>query len=180
MKTALLIIDVQHALCTGDEAAYDIERVLERINTVSAKARAAGAPVILIQHEEAAGPLQFESEGWQLARGLASSPADVRVRKTTPDSFHRTELQRVLQERGIARLVVCGLQSDFCVDTTVRRALALGYPVVLVGDAHSTVDNGVLTAAQISAHHNVTLGRMASFGPRVSVVPAAEVEIGAT
>ncbi|HKX39558.1 MAG TPA: cysteine hydrolase family protein [Burkholderiaceae bacterium] len=179
MKTALLIIDVQHALCTGDEAAYDIERVLERINAVSAKARTAGAPVILIQHEEEVGSLEFDSEGWQLARGLATRPDDVRVRKTTPDSFHRTDLQRVLQERGIDRLVVCGLQSDYCVDTTTRRALALGYPVVLVGDAHSTVDNAVLTAAQISAHHNATLAGMASFGPRVRVVPAAEVEIAA-
>ena len=43
-------------------------------------------------------------------------------------------------------------------DCTVRRALALGYLVVLVSVAHSTVDNGVLSAAEISAHHNTTLG----------------------
>ena len=42
--------------------------------------------------------------------------------------------------------------------------MALGYPVVLVSDGHSTVDNGVLSAAQISAHHNKTLASIESFG----------------
>jgi nicotinamidase-related amidase len=177
MTTALLIIDVQHALCTGEEAAFDIDRVIERINTLAVKARAVGAPVVLIQHEEGSGSLQFDTEGWQLAGGLVALPHDLRVRKTTPDSFHRTELSHTLEARGVNRLVICGLQSEFCVDTTTRRALALGYEVVLVADAHSTVDNGVLRAAQITAHHNMTLRNMTSFGKRCAVTPAAEVRI---
>ena len=177
MKSALLIIDVQHALCTGEEAAFDIGRVIERINALGSRARAAGAPVILIQHEEDGGPLQFGTDGWQLAGDLATSPGDLRVRKRAPDSFHQTELHALLQEREVTSLVVCGLQSDFCIDSTVRRALALGYHVVLVADGHSTVDNGVLSAAQISAHHNVTLGNMKSFGPSVTAVDAGEVDI---
>ncbi|MNW18398.1 Isochorismatase family protein [compost metagenome] len=76
-------------------------------------------------------------------------------------------------------MIVCGAQSDFCVDTTVRRALALGYEVVLVADAHSTLDNGVLVAAQIIAHHNTTLGNMSSFGVRAAVVLADAVRIEA-
>jgi nicotinamidase-related amidase len=178
MNTALLIIDVQHALCAGDYAAFDIDRVIQRINAVSAKARAAGAPVILIQHEEEDGPLQFATAGWQLADGLITSASDLRIRKTASDSFHGTDLHRLLQEREIAHLVVCGLQSEFCVDTTVRRALALGYPVTLVADGHSTLDNAVLSAAQIAAHHNLTLSHLTSFGPRVSPVPASDVRMG--
>ncbi|MFI7864105.1 cysteine hydrolase family protein [Ectopseudomonas khazarica] len=179
MSTALLIIDVQHALCTGEYAAFDSDRVIERINTLSAQARAAHAPVVLIQHEENDGPLRFDTAPWQLAEGLTTSPSDLRVRKTTPDSFHRTDLTQLLQARDISHLVICGLQSDFCVDTTTRRALALGYEVTLVEDAHSTVDNGVLTAAQITAHHNVTLANMTSFGKRATVIPAADVRIQA-
>jgi nicotinamidase-related amidase len=178
MTSALLVIDVQKFLCTGQWAAFDIDRVIGNINNVCAKARAAGAPVVFIQHEDE-GPLRFESDGWQLDERLAMRPEDVRVRKTTCDSFQRTQLQALLQSRGVDRLVVCGLQSDFCVDTTVRRALGLGYPVTLVADAHSTVDNGVLTAAQIAAHHNVTLANIESFGPKVSAIPAAEVRIEA-
>jgi len=179
MKTALLVIDMQRALCTGEYAMFDIERIIERINALGTKARSAGVPVILIQHEEADGPLRFDTDGWQLADGLETMPGDLRLRKTTPDSFHRTELQRLLQERGVSSLVISGLQTDFCVDTTVRRALALGYDVTLVADGHSTMDNGVLSAAQITAHHNITLANMTSFGPRVTVVPAGEVSIEA-
>jgi len=176
-KSALLVIDVQNALCSGEWAAFDIDRVVERINEVAAKARVAGAPVIFIQHEEDVGPLQFGTEGWQLYERLAASPEDIRVRKTAPDSFHLTELQALLQARGVGKLVVCGLQSEFCVDSTVRRALALGYPVVLVSNAHSTMDNGVLSAAQISSHHNATLVNIGSFGPRVTTPSAAELRI---
>jgi nicotinamidase-related amidase len=179
MKPALLIIDVQNALCTGEWAAFDIERVVERINDVAAKARAIGVPVVLIQHEEEAGPLQFGSEGWQLDARLTTRPEDITVRKTATDSFHRTGLQDLLQSRGVSHLVVCGLQSEFCVDSTVRGALARGYPVTLVADGHSTSDNGILSAAQIAAHHTATLANIGSFGPRVTATPAFGIHFSA-
>lgn len=179
MKVALLVIDVQQALCSGPDAAFDIDGVVDRINGLAAKARAAGSPVVFVQHEEAVGPLRFETAGWQLCDRLVVQPDDLRLRKTTCDSFRRTGLQSLLQARGVDQLVVCGLQSEFCVDSTVRGALAHGYPVVLVADGHSTMDNGVLSAAQISAHHNVTLANIDSFGPRVTTTAAALVRLGA-
>ena len=176
MTTALLIIDVQQALCSGEHATFDAAGTVERINQVSTRARAAGVPVVLIQHEAASGPFAHGSPGWALAQGLDVQTADWRVRKTTPDSFHGTDLPTLLQSHGVDSLVVCGMQSDFCVDTTTRRALALGYPVTLVSDGHTTVDNGVLSAAQITAHHNTTLANISSFGPRVTLVPAVQVQ----
>lgn len=101
------------------------------------------------------------------------------VRKTAPDSFHNTQLHTLLHEHGISHLIICGMQSEFCVDTTTRRALALGYPVTLVADGHTTSDNRTLKAAQISAHHNETLSNIMSFGPRATAVPAAGVRYAA-
>lgn len=177
MPAALLVIDVQQALCFGDYAGFDAARVIDRINEVAARFRAAGAPVFLIQHEDD-GPLQRGSAGWRLADGLAVHPTDVVLAKRATDSFHRTDLQAQLEARGITDLVICGLQSEFCVDTTTRRALALGYPVQLVSDGHTTMDSPVLTAAQITAHHNETLANIGSFGPRARAVPAAQVVLG--
>ncbi|MFV3307818.1 cysteine hydrolase family protein [Pseudomonas sp. NY15181] len=173
MSTALLIIDVQSVLCSGEYACHDIDNVLQRINGMSRAARDAGVPVVLIQHEDSDMP--YQSEAWQLEPRLLTGEGDLRMRKTTPDSFLRTELADLLQTRGIEHLVICGLQSDYCVDTTTRRALAQGYAVTLVRDAHSTVDNAVLSAAQISAHHNAVLGSISSFGQRAKVIPAADV-----
>lgn len=175
MNTALLIIDVQQALCAGPEAAFEIEEIIPRINYLAARARADGRPVFLIQHEETNGSFEHGSEGWQLAPTLQTDPTDLRIRKRTPDSFHQTDLPAKLQERGITDLIICGLQSDVCIDSTTRRALALGYNVTLVEDGHSTVDNGVITAAQITAHHNRILAYMNSFGPSIAVIPASKV-----
>lgn len=132
-------------------------------------------PVVWVQHEEDHELLRHGSPGWQLADGLDVAPGDHRVRKTTPDAFLRTPLPDLVQRLGTRSLVVCGLQTEYCVDTTTRRALALGLPVTLVSDGHSTVDNGVLSAAQIRAHHNQTLGSMESFGVRATLRAADAV-----
>jgi nicotinamidase-related amidase len=92
----------------------------------------------MIQHESQGGPLDFGTDGWRLADGLEVQATDILLRKKATDSFHQTELQALLRDRGVKDLIICGLQSEFCVDTTTRRALALGYPVVLVADGHST------------------------------------------
>jgi nicotinamidase-related amidase len=175
MKSALLIIDVQTALCTGTWAVFDIENVVARINVLSEKARHLALPVIIVQHEEDGEPMKFGSHGWQLYEYVHTSAEDIRVRKTGSDSFYRTELHTILQQRNVDHLIVCGLQSEFCVDSTVRGALSRGYPVTLVADAHTTLDNGVLRAAQISAHHNTTLENLGSYGPRVKAIPSDEV-----
>ena len=177
MATALLVIDVQRALCTGDEAAYAIDEVIGRINGLSRAARAATVPVVLVQHEEAGSPLSHGSQGWQLDARVEVAPADLRVRKTSPDSFYETALDTLLRERQVTRLVLCGLQTEFCIDTTVRRALSLGYDVVLASDAHSTSQSDTLSAAQIVAHHNRTLRWLGGFAASIVVAPAQEVRV---
>jgi nicotinamidase-related amidase len=176
MTTALLIIDVQRGLCSGEYEVVESRRVIDRINQVARVFREAKALVVVIQHEEPGSPMAHGAAGWRLDPDLQVQPGDTYIRKTTPDSFHNTDLLAVLQARGIKQLVVCGLQSEFCVDSTLRRALALGFPVTLVADGHSTMDNSVLSAAQIVAHQNDTLSKMDSFGPRVRVVPASDVQ----
>jgi len=177
MKSAVLVIDVQQGLCEGEGRAFDCEGVIARINRVTRKARSAGAPVIFIQHESKSGYLEHDTPAWQLATGLEIAPGDIRIRKTTPDSFLRTSLKTVLEEHGVASLVVCGMHTEFCVDTTVRRALGLGYPVTLIEDAHTSVGNAALAPQQVIQHHNATLTNIASFGPRVCAVSAQELEI---
>lgn len=178
MKIGLLIIDVQQGLCEGANSAFDADHVIARINAVSAKARAAGAAVVFIQHESTSGTLEFGTDAWQLAHGLHVAPSDLRIRKTTAEAFHRTELEDILQQCGITDLVICGMHTEFCVDTTTRRALALGYPVILVADAHTTESKGHLSAAQIIRHHNETLTHISSFGPMVRAISAADLPIG--
>ena len=173
---ALLVIDVQTVLCTGDESVHDAEGLLARVNALVERARAAGASVLWVQHEDGQ-MMRRGTPGWQLDARLAVCPtSDGRVFKTACDAFLRTDLHAQLREQRIGRLVVCGLQTEYCVDSTVRSALAHGYEVVLASDAHSTADNGVLTAPQIVAHHNATIAQLDNFGPTVAVQPAAAID----
>ena len=175
-NSAVLVIDVQQGLCVGEGKPYDCEGTISRINQVTEKARAANVPVIFIQHESSSGYLEYGTEDWQLTDGLVNLPTDWYVRKNTPDSFLRTDLGHLLSEKGIDQLIICGMHSEFCVDTTTRRALALGYPVTLVGDAHTSAGNAAISAAQVIAHHNATLSNISSFGPRVTIVSAADIQ----
>jgi nicotinamidase-related amidase len=179
MRTAVLVIDVQQGLCVGSHAAHDCTGTIDRINTVTHKARAVGAPVVFVQHESAAGYLEHGCADWQLAAGLEVHPSDHRIRKTTPDAFLGTELQSLLDTQQVRRLVVCGMHTEFCIDTTTRKALALGYPVVLVADAHTSAGNEALSPQQVIAHHNATLTNISSFGPRVTAVTAAALQVHA-
>lgn len=174
MPIALLIIDVQHALCTGPQAVAEPRRLIACINRLSQRARAAGAPVIVVQHEDA-GDLAHGSEGWQLAQGLETAPQDTMLRKRGSDAFHQTDLQSMLKMRHVSQLVVCGMQTEFCVESTVRRALALGYPVTLAADGHTTTGNGVLEPAQIVSHHNATLSNLGAYGVRTTVKAAQDI-----
>jgi nicotinamidase-related amidase len=175
VNRAVLVIDVQRGLCEGECRTFESAQVIDRINQVTARARTAGALVVIIQHESKSGLLAHGSRGWQLAPALRTAPADTFLRKTATDSFHLTELDALLKRNAITEVVICGMQSDFCVDTTTRRALALGYPVVLVSDGHTTLDNKGLSAAQIIAHHNETLSSIESFGPMARLERAEEL-----
>lgn len=175
MTTALLVIDVQAGLFDGDKRPGDAAAVIERINGLAERARRAQVPVIYVQHEREGSPLAHGSPGWALARDLQPAPLDVRLRKTTPDSFLHTRLEPLLQEHDIKHLVICGYASEFCVDTTTRRAAALGYTVTLAADAHTTHDKPHASAEQIRAHENATLPNLTSFGPEIRALPAAEI-----
>lgn len=173
MKSALLVIDVQQGLFEPPPA--DADAVVGRINQLCERARRAGAPVIFIQHQTADDELRYGGGAWQIHPELQVKAGDYRVDKTTPDSFLRTNLGKLLIAEGVSQLVICGYSTEFCVDTTTRRAAGLGYPVVLAADAHTSHDKPHASGLQIRAHHNASLSNIKSFGVAISAVPAEEI-----
>jgi len=179
MKSALLVIDVQRGLFEAVPAPYDADAVVGRINSLATRARTAGVPVVFVQHERDGSPLQHGSPKWRLDPRLVVEPKDVVLRKTTPDCFLRTELGDLLESWGTEKLFICGYASEFCVDTTTRRAAALGFPVVLVSDAHTTHDKEHASGEEIRAHHNATLPNLTSFGPVIKAQLAEAISFEA-
>ncbi|MCP3718270.1 isochorismatase family protein [Paraburkholderia sp. CNPSo 3281] len=174
MTTALLVIDFQKELIDTEPLPGDIAMISANINALMQRARHAGAPVVLIQHEDDTA-LVCGSDAWALSATLATELRDHLIGKRTPDSFLGTGLAALLAAHAVKHVVICGYASEFCVDTTVRRAAANGLTVTLAADAHTTHDKPHANAALIRAHHNATLSNMRSFGPKISAVRTAEI-----
>ena len=175
MRSALLVIDVQAALFDPEPRPDDADAVLQRVNQLAERARAAGAPVVWVQHERPAHALAHGSPGWALQASLLTQADDRFVRKTTPDSFLHTGLAEWLTAQGVDHLVLCGYASEFCVDTSARRAAAGGFAVTLAADAHTTHDKPHASAQRIRDHHNATLPGLTSFGPSIEALAADQV-----
>lgn len=155
-KTALLIIDVQMDMFSDpDTPVYKGDEMIANIKKLIEKARIVNVPIIYVQHTESDDrPMGKEKPGWEIHPDIAPSKDNSVILKNTPSSFYKTNLQELLSSKGITKLVITGLQTECCIDTTVRHAFCLEYEIILVKDANSTYDIPPLTAPQIIQHHH--------------------------
>jgi nicotinamidase-related amidase len=154
-NTALLIIDMQVVAAEMTTPAfYQINEVTKRLRNILEKARHKNILVYYARHHNPNGFPAYGSREWQIIPELCPQEGDVIIDKSTPDVFLHTLLHEHLQHNHVKKLVIGGIQTADCVDTTCRRAFSLGYNVVLVKDGHTTFDTPYLTAPQIVAHHN--------------------------
>lgn len=159
MADALLIIDMQTGLYDGPEKPFERERVLATINLLIQRARLAGAPIFVAHHTGPAGsPIEAGSPLWQLWHGLeVDESRDHLFNKTRPSCFLGTNLEAQLRAAQVNELVIVGMKTQFCLDTTCRVAVELGFSVVLPEDGHTCMDTPALKAEAIIEHHNATL-----------------------
>ncbi|WP_342538358.1 cysteine hydrolase family protein [Sporosarcina sp. FSL K6-1540] len=162
-KKALLIIDVQVGMFSDENPVYHGEKLLKNLKQLLFKARATNTPIFYIQHNSPVGkPLEHGTNGWKIHPDLSPTEIDILIQKTTPDSFFNTNLDKELKKQEIKHLIITGIQSEVCVDTTTRRAFSMKYEVTLVTDSHSTWGSEELTAQQIINHHNQVLSWFAN------------------
>lgn len=105
------------------------------------RARRAGALVVHLQNDGAAGAIEEPgAPGWRLHLPVLSGPNEIVIRKTGDDGFAGTGLADLLEQRNVDAVVVCGLLSEMCVSATARAGLSHGYRVLVPHDAHATYD----------------------------------------
>jgi nicotinamidase-related amidase len=175
-NTALLVVDVQNGVM---EPAHDRANVLANIVTLVDRARAAGTEVVWVQHTS--DELPRGSATWEYVPELVRREEEPLVHKMYGDSFEDTDLEEVLSARGIGGLVVAGAQTDACIRSTLHGALARGYDVTLVEDAHTTEDlsaYGAPPPGQVIAHTNLYWKYQTAPGRTAGTVATADVEFG--
>lgn len=161
-STALMLVDVQVA--SVGPGLWRADEVLGNIATLLAAARASGAPVVHVQDDGGPGSaFEVGTPGWAFHPAAAPRAGEPVVRKRHNSAFRGTDLAEDLRTRGIERLVLVGMHTEFCVDTTVRVAFELGFRLVVPDKTNSTYDRDGLSAADIHRHHNrgIWAGRFA-------------------
>jgi nicotinamidase-related amidase len=177
-NSALLVIDVQNGVMHD---AYDRDNVIANIGTLIEKARAADIDVVWIQHHS--DELPRDSEVWEYVPELVRRDSEPLVHKAYADSFEETDLETVLAERGVGRLLVAGAQTDECVRSTLHGAIVRGYDATLVADAHTTDDSSAYGAPppdKVIAHTNLYWQYHAAPGRTAGTVSTADVDFTAT
>lgn len=174
MKKALLVVDVQVMPFIwknyGGKSLYEENNLMKNISSLIEKAREADAPVYYILYTESEGSPRSKGEPmWQVHPQVAPQETDRLIIKYHADSFLNTELHQLLQQDDVDTVVICGIQTEFCIDTTVKSAFSHGYHVVLVENGHSTFDSELLKAETIIAHHCLILDQFAD------IIPANDV-----
>ena len=159
MADALFIIDMQTGLYDGPQKPFERERVLATINQLIQRARNANAPIFVARHTGPQGsPIAEGSPLWQRWHGLdVDESRDRLFNKTRPSCFLGTDLAQQLNAAQVNELVIVGMKTQFCIDTTCRVAVELGYSVILPEDGHTCMDTPAFNAQAIIEHHNATL-----------------------
>lgn len=174
-NTAVLVIDMQRDVVAN---AADVDRVVGTIDGLVARARAEQVAVVWVQHADE--HLVEGSDGWQLVPALEPTSGEPLVGKNFGDSFEETDLESLLEERDVGRLVVTGAQTDACIRSTLHGALVRGYDVTLVTDGHTTEDmqqwGSPVDAKQAIEYANFYWGHSAAAGRSGSTAPAADID----
>lgn len=141
MRTALLVIDIQESFRhRPDWAHVNHPDIAERADRLVRAARSRGDLVVWVQHAEPGTGTVFDPANGlvRFLDGLEPADGEPLVTKSSHNAFTTTNLQQVLTTYGVREVVICGIRTEQCCETTARVASDLGYEVVFVTEATAT------------------------------------------
>lgn len=175
-RTALLNVDLQNCFVEGSPiAAPDGRLVLERVNRLAAVCRAVGilvihASIVLRPDHSNLGTLaEFSpfvkdgildkgSQSAALHKDLVVDPRDILLDKPRFGAFHGTDLELILRKRGIDTIIISGVATNVCCETSAREAAVRDFRVIFLSDGTATADMGGASAEELRKATCATLG----------------------
>lgn len=149
----LLVVDTQKLITTPD--LYNFDAFEDAVKTLIAAARANNVEVIFVRHDDGAyAELTKGTVGFEIYEGFGPQPGEKIFDKSVNSSFKGTGLLEYLVEKNIRTVAVVGLQTDYCIDATIKCGFEHGFKMIVPEKANSTFDNAVMTGEQSYKYYN--------------------------
>lgn len=154
--TALLVIEMQNVF--RNDLNMITDKQLDNIKTIIAASEKAGVNIIYVRHNDSheisksmvdwwnGDKIEYGSEGWKMLDGFDTTDK-ISIDKNQYSAFFQTELHDVLQANKIEDVIIVGVMTNCCCETTAREAFMYGYRVFFINDATSTVNEELHLAA---------------------------------
>jgi nicotinamidase-related amidase len=165
---ALLIVDVQNALVLAEPFA--VNEVISNIKRLIKTCREHNVEVIYIQHnDKIGGELEPNSEGWKIYGEISPNANEKVICKNYNSAFKETNLKEYLNNKCINQLIITGMQTEYCFDTTCKVAFEYGFKVIIPEKTNTTFNNGNILAKDLYEHYNFNI-----FNGRFGIVESIE------
>ncbi len=149
----LLVIDMQKALV--DDELYAFDTFMDRTVRLIGAARERGVEVIYMQHDAGPGSgLSAGDEGFEIADEVRPAPGEKVFVKTINSCFGNADFRAYMEQQEDKRLMIVGLQTNYCIDATVKSAFERGYEVIIPEGTNSTFDNDYMTGETAVKYYN--------------------------
>lgn len=153
---ALLVVDIQNALVLA--GPFAAEEVIGNIKRLISICRENNVEVIYIQHnDEIGGELEPNSDGWKIYGEICPNANERAICKNYNSAFKDTNLKEYLENKCINQLIIVGMQTDYCIDTTCKVAFEYGYKLIIPEKTNTTFNNGNILAKDLYEHYNFNI-----------------------
>ena len=166
MKYAIVVVDVQQALV--NDGLYNKEEFISNIQDMLRFGREKDLEIIYIRHDDGEGKeLTKGAPGYDVFEGIAPEDGEIVIDKSYNSIFKKTGLKEYLKEKSITNLIIMGLQTEYCIDATLKAGVEYGYRMIVPEGTITTRDNGEFTARQLNEffHYTIWNGRFAKVLP---------------
>lgn len=154
-NTVLLVVDVQTALIA--EHPYNEEKVISNIKQLINEARNTNMEVVYVRHDDGEGELERGVDGWQIYNEIAPMEGERIFDKQYNSAFLKTGLKEYLNQNKVETIILVGLQTEYCIDTTCKAAFEHGYKIIVPYETNTTFDNEYLTGEKLYEYYNKTI-----------------------
>lgn len=149
----LLVVDAQNQI-TNDKL-YMFKKFVSNVESLISAARENETEVIFVRHDDGAGmPMTAGAAGFEIYDRFKPLGSEKVFDKTANSAFHRTGLLEYLRSVGEKEVMVAGLQTDYCIDATIKCGFEHGFKMIVPEYCNSTFDNRFMSAEKSYEYYN--------------------------